>query len=685
MAKGRNTFATLCAAAFILAAILLFRPAAMRPSGRGGSDRSAAAGTVRDQAREAREASASSVSNATDVCEVQVSETPTRAVRERIMAAGARVMGVLSRRALLVEADAAARARLARDAAVTSVARRAPGGKMTRRLAERLAAGAGMLDVTVVPCSRDAARSLAAFVRAEGGSLIAGRQTGGLVRATVPRAVVERLAARGDVRRIEPFAHPRLLNDMAADVIGASEVWNVHGLTGRGQIISMSDSGLDTGNPATLMADFSGRVCAIQPADTSLCITSDMMGHGTHTAGSIVGNGAMSEVQIRGIAFGARLWVWGGCPKSEEEQKQDWVYMPDEWDLLFAPDQNHFPSFIHSASWGGDLDTYSADSAAIDEYMWNHPETLALFAAGNSGSSGHRITEQAGAKNVLAVGATQNSRSGSYGWVSGNPSRMAAYSSRGPTRDGRIKPDVCAPGTGILSTRTTMRQEVNLGYGSYSNTNYTFMSGTSMATPIAAGAAALVRQWLVERRGLAFAPPTAALMKAVLTGGAHDMSHDASAICGGGAPNFVQGWGRIDVGETLYPSNRMVRLADRIPFSNGSRYVFRVDTVREAPLDVQLAWTDYPGVESDETTPVLVNDLDLVVSNETTGVVWWGNGVVGGDRTNNVEGVRIASASAAAYTVTVVGHEVPYDSTEGGAAALYLRGAFPKGITATLR
>ena len=206
-----------------------------------------------------------------------------------------------------------------------------------------------------------------------------------------------------------------------------------------------------------------------------------------------------------------------------------------------------------------------------------------------------------------------------------------------------------------------------------------------MATPLVAGAAALVRQWLVERRGYAFRPPTAALMKAILTGGARDMSADAGADCGGVAPNGVQGWGRIALEETLFPSNRSVRLVDRIPFAQGSAYTYRVATTNAAPLDVQLVWTDYPGPESDKKTLVLVNDLDLSVSNETTGVVWWGNGVTGGDRTNNVEGVRIPLAPAATYTVRVAGHAVRYDHTGGGAAALYLRGAFRDGLSIIFR
>ena len=80
-----------------------------------------------------------------------------------------------------------------------------------------------------------------------------------------------------------------------------------------------------------------------------------------------------------------------------------------------------------------------------------------------------------------------------------------------------------------------------------------------------------------------------------------------------------------------------------------------------------------------------MNDLDLVVSNRTTGVAWWGNGVAGGDRTNNVEGVRIASAPAGTYEVRVRGVTVPYASAEGGAAALYMRGAFRWGMSVVFR
>lgn len=312
--------------------------------------------------------------------------------------------------------------------------------------------------------------------------------------------------------------------------------------------------------------------------------------------------------------------------------------------------------------------------------MWSHPTFLPVFAAGNADgtASAGTVMDPSTAKNVLSVGATESYRP-TVSYYADNPAQMAYFSRRGPTTDGRIKPDICAPGTYILSTRTTrIPQSETVGWLSYAaNSNYTYMGGTSMATPLVAGSAALVREWLVNRRGFTNAVPTAALVKAVLMGGARDMSVYPNANCGGAAPNNRQGWGSVNLCETLFPSNRAVKLVDSIPFSTGSEHVVRVMTTNAAPLDVQLVWIDYPADPSAGT--MLVNDLDLVVSNETTGATWWGNGAMGGDHTNNVESVRVASVPAGTYAIHVKGERVPHASSEGGAAALYVRGALAEG------
>ena len=591
----------------------------------------------------------------------------TAVERKRAAACGARVTGVIPPYGIVAEVGAAAWHRLRADGSFVAAEPLVVGDKMSDSLKQLVAAGGvGTVPVTMVPLATEDAETVAASIEAVGGQPYEISEKGrGLVRANIPAREVAALAARGDVRWAERHVRPKLLNNVAVQpgLMNVTPVRDVQGLTGSGQVVTLSDSGLDTGNPATMMADFTNRIAFLQTVNG--CQSDDRDGHGTHVAGSLAGDGALSGGEFRGVACGARLNVWQ-CLASD-----GYLYFPNE-DSLFQPDPVHAPSYIHSGSWGGGVASeYDVDCVNKDDWMWSHPETLAVFAVGNDGRASS-IFSPAGAKNVLAVGATESLRTeGST--ASDNPSQIASFSSRGPMKDGRIKPDLCTPGSFILSTRSTKITSTGKGLCP-TNSHYMFESGTSMATPMASGSAALVRQWLVERRGCTVEMPTAALMKAVLTGGAYDLSHDSGTNVGGAAPNSAQGWGRVDLGESLYPTNASVKLVDRIPFADGESFSLRVTTTNAAPLAVQLVWTDHPGAYG--AAQALVNDLDLVVSNETTGAVWCGNGVPGGDHTNTVESVRIASAPAATYSVTVKGVQVPYDCSSGGAAALYVRGAF---------
>ncbi len=595
----------------------------------------------------------------------------SKAARDQVAACGACVVGIVPPRALLVETDEPSLAKIAANGTFAGACELMPPDKVSAELAS----ADGEVDVTLVPLAEADVSAVSNAVMAVGGKILA--TPAGRVRAHLPAGQVGSLAARGDVRWIERFTPARLLNDVAvnAGLLNVRKAWAApHGLTGAGQIITVADSGLDTGNTNTVMADFQGRVNLIRTVDGTN--DRDVNGHGTHVAGSLAGNGALSSGAIRGVAYGATLNVWQGG-------QGEYLYTPDSLDDLFRPDHVNYPSYISSGSWGYSYGgSYTDLCGEYDDWIWQHPDTLVVLAAGNDDR--YKVIDPGSAKNTLCVGASESLRLGSsLSSYADNPAQLSSYSSRGPTADGRIKPDLCAPGTMILSTLSTQASKANLGWGTYSaNVHYTYNGGTSMATPLVAGCAALVRQWLVERRGFAGTPPTAALMKAILTGGAHDMFGDAGTNVRSAAPNGQEGWGRVDLGETLYPSNRSVRLVDRIPFAAGSERVWRVETTRAAPLDVQLVWIDYPGVQGGGG---LVNDLDLVVSNRVTGAVWWGNGVAGGDRTNNVEGVRIAPAPAGVYDVRVCGMTVPYDSTEGGAAALYMRGAFRRGLAAVFR
>ncbi|MEU6347405.1 S8 family serine peptidase [Streptomyces sp. NPDC046977] len=238
--------------------------------------------------------------------------------------------------------------------------------------------------------------------------------------------------------------------------IGAQKVW-AEGNTGKGVKVAVLDTGVDAEHP-----DLEGQI------DTSTSFipdepdTLDYVGHGTHVASTIAGTGSASDGKERGVAPGVRLDI-GKVLNSEGSGQESWIIAGMEW---AARDQQ---AKIISMSLGGDGDQADPMSQAVDRLS---RETGALFviAAGNGGP--HSIGSPGAADAALTVGAVDSK------------DQLADFSSTGPrSGDGGLKPEITAPGVDILAARS----HYNRGSG-----YYTTMSGTSMATPHVAGAAALL-------------------------------------------------------------------------------------------------------------------------------------------------------------------------------------------------
>jgi hypothetical protein len=386
---------------------------------------------------------------------------------------------------------------------------------------------------------------------------------------------------------------------------------------------------------------------------------------------------------------------------------------------------------IHSNSWGAALaGDYTVDSANTDSFVWTNRQMVITFSAGNEGIDANAdgvvdndsIGSPATAKNVITVGASENVRPdnwpcdtsltytshdlyqsgqtcgsmggtqqnflGTWGFrygsdfsaeplysdlTAGNSSQMASWSSRGPTDDGRIKPDLVAPGTWILSAYSSLYQEgygdpVNPqngahqwdGWGTPFNSEYKYMGGTSMSNPIAAGGAAVVKDYYSKAHGV---NASAALVKATMINSAVDLADENNDGVNDNdypIPNNHEGWGRVNLDGATDGS--IVFVEEGTGLSTGGTRTFNV-TPTGGPLKVTLVWSDYPS--TDTASINLVNDLDLtVVTGSTTyhGNVFSGGWSAAGgsaDRRNNVENVYIQSPGAGTYNVTVTGFNVP--------------------------
>ncbi|MCD4844570.1 MAG: S8 family serine peptidase [Methanosarcinales archaeon] len=445
------------------------------------------------------------------------------------------------------------------------------------------------------------------------------------------------IAAIPGVCWIEECSRFVILNDVVANITNVYKTQNTYGLNGGGQIVAVADTGLDTGvNNASMHDDLEGRIINIYDTAGDNDVADIYKGHGTHVAGSILGDGSCSNGQFKGIAPQAQL-IFQAAGFSN-----DWLNLPLDLNDLFLQAYDD-GARIHSNSWGSDdriyYGNYTSESQSVDTFLWDHPDMVILFAAGNSGVYGNNTISTPGtAKNSITVGASENIRP-DKGTTSDNINDIASFSSSGLTDDNRIKPDVVAPGTYIISTRSSKARST-LGYGDY-DAHYTYGSGTSMSTPIVAGTAALIRQYYLQNENIT---PTAALIKATLINGAVNPGH----------PPNDQGWGRVDIENSLFPvSPGVMRYHDNISLCTSGSWNVRYYSINPSePLRVTLTWTDYPGAVFTGTT--LVNDLDLIVTGP--GGDHLGNG---GDSINNVEQVELLFPVSGIYDITVKGTNIP--------------------------
>lgn len=491
-----------------------------------------------------------------------------------------------------------------------------------------------------------------------------------------------------------------LLNDAAVLVTSVAQERPRHGLYGENEIGALADSGLDNGvNDAFMHDDFKGRIVSI--TDVSIGASTspdDESGHGTHVSGTALGDGTMSGSNTEAKAYEGSYA--GVAPKAGlvfqaigSDVGGSSVFPPFPYSSgMFQPAYNLGARF-HSDSWGTTSSSffgvYSTTTQNIDSFVWSNQDMVIVFAAGNNAFFGNTsITPQATAKNILAVGGSENYKpllEDNRG-TADNPNDLYLGTSRGPTVDGRVKPDVMAPATEVFSTRSRVAVPGITGtnatcYKNVSNTpglwdlgpNYASCTGTSMATPHVAGMALLTREYYRTQRKAS--SPSAALVKATLINGAMDM--------GFGTPSNETGWGRVNLSQSLpdvqqMPSDEKRELFfvdEKTGLSTGGKKEYTITASKGRPLKITLVWTDKESALG--AAKNLVNDLNLIVT-DPDGKVYHGNDFKAPfddktDTLNNIEQVRIASSGAGKYTISVVASNVPFPQQTFALVASYTR------------
>ncbi len=289
-----------------------------------------------------------------------------------------------------------------------------------------------------------------------------------LIPALATTATPEQISAitrNPAVDLIWPDLPVHTMLDVSVPLIRAPRVWDA-GFTGQGVRVAIVDTGIDLEHP-----DFQGRIADV--TDFTGEGPDDNNGHGTHVASIAAGSGAASDGKYRGVAPGVTILA-AKVLRANGSGTQSDVMAGMEWAI-----QNG--AQVINLSLGGPpapCDGTDALSELVDAAV--EAGAVVCVAAGNSGPGPETIGSPGCARRAITVGATESDPTNEF-------DRVARFSSRGPTADGRVKPDLAFPGVGIIAARAG-----GTSPGTIINDHYASLSGTSMATPHATGVAALL-------------------------------------------------------------------------------------------------------------------------------------------------------------------------------------------------
>jgi hypothetical protein len=600
---------------------------------------------------------------------VQLGGIATDNVLESIRATGFEVIQYVPNNAFIIYGEASDAARVAENSRVRWVGELSATNKITPTLVGKrpeLASGTSMYNIAVF--SRADLDSVAEqIVQSSGGQLLAEmplqQSFFNVVRVAMSPKQLESVASIADVARIDSWQNPQREDERAAQIVAGNFIspntlftppynpLSQFGVDGTGVTVAVSDDGVSIPGAGGFYLTSANTIDGPLRSSTSGAET----GHGHLNASIIAGTTPYGNLDPLGFNYSL-----GIAPKANIVNipllKTGYTGTDANAanDAVVTAGVNTVLGTISNNSWGNGTNSNAYDSLAATydglardaSAAGTVDPLLFVFSAGNLGVSG--LTRPKVAKNLIAVGSSENLRP-ELEPAANSVEDMSSFSARGPAADGRVKPDIAAPGQGITGSRAGDCT----GVTSCFETNHVYSDGTSHAAPQVAGAAALFYQFW--KSGHAGVNPSPAMAKAAILLTGQEMTGVGAT---NSLPNGDEGWGRINMKYMLNTGVSMKYIDQSVNLLSPGDNVVYTGKIADGskPFRAALVWTDPPGVSD----PALVNNLDLTVNiggNTFLGNVF-GNGasMLGGsaDTKNNVEQVwRGGNATDTQVTVRI--------------------------------